>query len=224
MGLHNFEYKNFEIDRIEELPGLINYNPNLRGFQVTIPFKERILPYIDVLSEDAELTGAVNTVVLQQGQLLGYNTDVEGFSYTLAQARAGHNMHSALIFGTGGAARAVSLVFHRTGIEYKLVSRDKAKGDLMYEELKSEDIRSTDLLVNATPIGMYPDIGSAPDIPYAGLDGNQMLIDLVYNPEKTLFLERGEAKGCTILNGITMLYRQAEKTWEIWKTYLEENP
>ena len=184
----------------------------LSGFNVTIPYKESIIPYLDGLDPIAAEVGAVNTVkVLDDGRMIGYNTDVIGFYSSLLTP------HSSLVLGTGGASKAVQYVLRKNNIPYKTVSRSKEKGDLTYQGLTPEIIQSHLLIVNATPVGMVPNINDAPRLPYEAITPDHTLFDLIYNPEETLFLKHGREHGAKTINGLTMLHAQAEASWEIWK-------
>lgn len=205
-------YENFDLADLEQLPSLLQQHPDLRGFNVTIPYKEAILPYLDEIDPVALEVGAVNTVkVLTDGKLIGYNTDVLGINSSL------FTLHSSLILGTGGASKAVQFVLRKNNIPYKTVSRSKEKGDLTYQELTPEIIQSHLLIINATPVGMAPNIEEAPDIPYEAISAQHTLFDLIYNPEETLFLRYGREQGALTINGLAMLHAQAEASWKIWK-------
>ena len=190
----------------------------LSGFNVTIPYKEAIIPYLDELDPIAAEVGAVNTVkVLEDGRLVGYNTDVIGFNSSLLTSHSSPpTPHSSLVLGTGGASKAVQYVLRKNNIPFQVVSRFAEHGDLTYQELTTEIIQSHLLIINATPVGMAPNIEEAPKIPYKAITSQHTLFDLIYNPEETLFLRRGREHGATTINGLTMLYAQAEASWEIW--------
>lgn len=214
-------YKLFPIPRIDNLEGLIIENPDLRGLNVTIPYKKSVMDYLNSISEDAKAIGAVNVVKISRQEkdrmpyLSGYNTDWEGFSTSLRPLLRS-NIKKALILGTGGASAAVAYALKRLGIEYAFVSRN-AKDDAIPYRLLDKDIISEHLLiVNTTPLGMYPDISSCPDIPYEFLTSSHICYDLVYNPEITEFMRKASLKGATVKNGLEMLFRQAELSWEIW--------
>lgn len=203
------EYENYDIDDIALVREL-----DLSGFNVTSPYKEAIIPYLDELDPIAAEVGAVNTVkVLPNGRLIGYNTDVIGFAETVFGAEL---QKTALILGTGGASKAVQYALRQLGIRYSIVSRSIGKGDYQYEELTPEIIQSHLLIVNATPVGMAPNINEAPNLPYDAITPQHTLIDLIYNPDETLFLRKGKEHGAITINGLTMLHAQAEASWEIW--------
>lgn len=212
------EYLNFDINEISLLRQLVINHPDLKGLNVTIPYKEAILPYLDELDETAKAIGAVNTVkVLPNGRLKGFNTDVIGIERTLKNTIAS----PALILGTGGASKAVQYVLRHKGIPFHLVSRDPNKGHFTYETLTPAMLKEHLLIINATPVGMAPHINEAPLIPYEALTPKHVLFDLIYNPEETRFLRKGKAKGALTLNGLSMLHTQAEAAWKLWNR--EEN-
>ena len=207
------EYLNFDIEEISLIQQLVVDHPDLKGLNVTIPYKEAILPYLDTLDETAKGVGAVNTVkVLPDGRLKGYNTDVIGIERTLKNTLTS----PVLILGTGGASKAVQYVLKQHRMPYYLVSRDPSKGHFTYESLSPAIIKEYQLIINATPVGMAPNINEAPLIPYEALTPQHVLFDLIYNPEETRFLHNGKAKGALTLNGLNMLHAQAEAAWELW--------
>ena len=209
-------YENYDLESIELLPQLIEQRPDLCGFNVTIPYKEAILPYLDEIDPEAEAVGAVNTVkVMADGKLVGFNTDIIGIEVCLGPVIA-----SALILGTGGASKAVQYVLKKRHLPYYLVSQDPHKGNFTYETLTPEVIQSHLLIINATPVGMAPHINEAPAIPYEAITSQHILFDLIYNPEETLFLRNGREHGATTMNGLAMLHAQAEASWMIWNPSL----
>lgn len=209
------QYSLFELHDIREFPELIS-GTELRGLNVTIPYKEAIIPYLDELDDAAKAIGAVNTIDFKEGITKGYNTDNVGFKIALKKLIGRKKVNNALILGTGGASKAIQYSLSEIGINYSVISRTKA--DFVYEELDKEIIRSHRLIVNCTPLGTYPAIEFSPVIPYEFLTAKHLLFDLVYNPEKTLFLAHGESVGASIMNGYEMLVQQAEASWEIWNT------
>ncbi|EGD33540.1 MULTISPECIES: shikimate dehydrogenase family protein [unclassified Capnocytophaga] len=212
------EYVNFDIPTIEELPALIRTTPTLVGMNVTIPYKEAILPLLDEQSEELMTIKACNTIkVLPTGKLKGYNTDYIGFHDSLVLYLKPHH-NKALILGTGGASKAVIFTLEQLGIPYILVSRKASAQAISYASLGEEIIRSHLLIINTTPLGTSPDTQAFPPIPYEFVTDKHLLYDLIYNPEKTVFLAKGEAQGATILNGYPMLALQAEASWEIWNS------
>jgi len=214
LELPNHSYENFDLAEINEFTKLIQENSNLNGLNVTIPYKEEVIPFLTRLNEDAEKIGAVNTIKFHNNQLIGFNTDVYGFQKSIEPHLKGHHK-KALILGSGGASKAVSFVFSQLGITYKIVSRKPAKEQLSYEDL-NEVLSDYQVIVNCTPLGTHPDIDEKPQIPYHLLTPKHLLFDLIYNPPKTAFLLEGESQGAAICNGNQMLKFQAEKSWEIW--------
>jgi shikimate dehydrogenase len=212
-----YRYELFELDSIDALPVLLAQNPHLKGFNVTIPYKIQILPYLDFLSPQAQQIGAVNTVVrTEEGKIGGYNTDFVGFEQSLLELVPKPILQSlqALILGNGGAAATVKAVLEQHQIPFIIVGR--SPNLLPYEYLDKKIIAQHQLIVNTTPLGMYPDIDTAPPIPYEHLTDKHYLLDLVYNPAQTLFIKHGAAQGASTQNGLTMLHTQAEAAWAIW--------
>ncbi len=205
----DFSYTNFDIDSLEKLQSIVS-NKSLIGFNVTIPYKEEIIHHLDSINDEAKTIGAVNTVVINSsGKLIGFNTDYWGFTESL-RPHLKTNHKKALILGTGGAAKAIAYVLKQFGISFKYVSRKESDNMLInYNELQSSIIESHKLIINCTPLGTYPKIENAPEIPYEFITNQHILFDLIYNPEKTLFLKKGEARGATIINGYKMLVLQA---------------
>ena len=208
-------YKNFDLQDINELKSVFK-NEKLSGMNATIPYKEAIFPFLDKLSPEAKAIGAVNVVKFEDdGTITGYNSDYYGFKNSLLPLLK-KMPKKGLILGTGGASKAIRHTFESLDIEYTFVSRSKKEGQLTYQELTKEIIEENLLIVNSTPLGTFPKIEDCPDIPYEFLTKEHMLFDLVYNPEKTTFLQKGEEQGASILNGARMLVLQAEKSWDIW--------
>ena len=214
--MKGFEYVNFELADIGEFPELLKKDLSIAGFNVTIPYKEAIIPYLDKVSKKAKEIGAVNTIAIRNGELIGYNTDVYGFENSLAKTMSWKVLDHALILGTGGASKAIQYVLEDLGISYNLISRNKSEETLTYDELDKHMIQKVQLIVNTTPLGMHPNIDDAPNIPYQYLGPEHLLYDLIYNPEKSLFLRMGEEKGAMIKNGYDMLVLQADRSWQIW--------
>lgn len=209
------EYRKMELESIAELPKLLASHPNLRGLNVTHPYKEQIIPYLTTISPEAERIGAVNCVkVSENGTLAGHNTDYEGFAQALGEFILSERP-KALVLGTGGASKAVQAVLADKGLEFLTVSHS-GNGDLSYEELTAEIIASHLLIINTTPLGMHPNEGLCPPIPYEHLTTEHYLFDLVYNPEVTEFLRRGQKQGSMIRNGLMMFVYQAEASWQIF--------
>jgi shikimate dehydrogenase len=214
-GLHDCVYSNYSIASIDELTALLKNNPLLEGINVTIPYKELVLPFLAQQSPVVKEIKACNCIKIENGQLTGYNTDVTGFELSLL-SKLGNNHKHALILGTGGAAKAVEYVLSKLGIHYSYVSRKASPGTLSYETVTPGLLAGHTLIINTTPLGMYPNADEFPPIPYQALTGKHYLFDLVYNPEKTMFLKMGEARGAVIKNGQDMLLIQAAESWKIW--------
>ncbi|MCB9195247.1 MAG: shikimate dehydrogenase [Flavobacteriales bacterium] len=218
LGLTDCHYLNYELPTIDDLPELIErVKPS--GLNITIPYKESVIPFLDEISEEANEVGAINTLYVKylsnSYKIIGYNTDVFGFQRSIKPFIAS-NHERALILGTGGASKAVAYVLRNLGVQLTFVSRNPKSGQLSYEEINEYVIKFHPLIVNTTPVGMYPNVEEKIQLPYDSLTSDHLLIDLVYNPEETQFLKEGKNRGAKTLNGLTMLYQQAEKAWEIW--------
>ncbi len=216
-GIDDCSYSLCELSHIEEVENLLN-DSEVVGFNVTIPYKLQIIKYLDSLSVEAEAIGAVNCVAINRatGERVGYNTDIIGLRDSMLKFLGEDIPQRALILGTGGAAQAVQYLMMELGIEYLIVSRDATKGNITYDELTPEIIAEHRLIINATPLGTYPNVESFPRLPYAFLTPEHYLYDLVYNPPLTQFLEFGQQRGAKICNGLEMLTGQAEAAWRIW--------
>ena len=216
------EYVNFEIPTINDFMQVIEENPNLCGLNVTIPYKEQVIPFLDELNKDTAKIGAVNVIKivrLPKGKvkLVGYNSDIIGFTQSIEPLLQSHHK-KALILGTGGASKAVYHGLNNLGIESTFVSRTKKNNKfLTYEELTPEVMASHTVIVNTTPVGMFPKVDFCPNIPYEQLTPDHLLYDLLYNPNETLFMKKGQAQGAITKNGLEMLLLQAFAAWEIWK-------
>ena len=211
-----YSYVNFDIDDISQLPSILKENLNLKGLNVTIPYKESIIMYLDHLSPEAKNIGAVNTIkVLPNGKLIGHNTDYYGFQRSI-KSMLTEQHKAALILGTGGASKAIEYAFKEWNIPTLFVSRSAKENSIHYEELTEEIIRSHPIIVNTTPLGTYPNVNNYPKIPYSFITPQHLLYDLTYNPSSTIFMQKGEAQGAKATNGYRMLVEQAEKAWEIW--------
>lgn len=215
-GIVDCRYDLYELDAICDLNRLLNDTPELCGFNVTIPFKQQILPLLDALAPEAERIGAVNCVKREGDRWIGFNTDIVGIRATLADLLSGDLPERALVLGTGGASQAVQYVLTEMDIPFSTVSRDPAKGNYSYERLSCDVVTSSRLLINASPVGTFPLTDEAPRIDYACITPRHYLFDLVYNPAHTRFLEFGSRQGARIRNGQTMFVRQAEASWSIW--------
>ncbi|MBE0423514.1 MAG: shikimate dehydrogenase, partial [Lutibacter sp.] len=219
LGLTSCQYYNFDIPEIEEFPFLLYHREDeFRGLNVTIPYKEAIIRYLDEVDPEAQKIGAVNTIkVTDDNKLVGYNTDAYGFQKSIAPLLKSHHK-KALILGTGGASKAIAYIFKKLDINYKFVSRNEAKNMITYEMLDAEIMNDYSIVVNCTPVGTHPNIENAPAIPYQYLSDKHLLYDLIYNPAETKFLQNGKKHGASIKNGLEMLELQAEKAWEIWNS------
>jgi len=214
LGLSNYSYENFDLPNISNFKELPNQK-NLKGLNVTIPYKEQVIPYLDDLDQEAKTIGAVNTIKFTKNGLKGFNTDAYGFKKSITPNIRKHHKKS-LILGTGGASKAIAYVFDTIGIDYIYVSRNPSRTQLRYNDLDESVCNEYKIIVNCSPVGTHPNIKEKPNIPYQLLTSNHLLFDLIYNPSKTAFLKEGEQKGATIQNGYKMLELQAEKAWEIW--------
>lgn len=217
LNLKSHSYENFDLKSIEEFPNLLRHNRELKGLNVTIPYKEAIIPYLDSLDKKAASIGAVNTIKFTKDGLQGFNTDAYGFKKSIYPfLKETHKQ--ALILGTGGASKAITHVLKELGISFKKVSRTPIGSQIGYSDLNKKIIDTYTVIINCTPIGTFPDTDAKPNIPYRYLTSDHILFDLIYNPEKTAFLLAGEHKGAAICNGLKMLEFQAEKAWEIWNS------
>jgi len=215
------EYRNFPLEDISGFDALVKKEEKLAGLNVTVPYKQKVIACLDILSETAESIGAVNTISIQRSEgglkLKGDNTDVSGFRGSLEEHLEKQH-RSALVLGTGGSSKAVCFVLEQLGIAYRMVSRSAGEGRIPYESLDEDLVAHSPLIINTTPLGMHPKIHGFPEIPYGMLTPDHLLFDLVYNPALTRFLELGRQQGAKIVNGYDMLVYQAEASWKIWNT------
>jgi len=214
-GIRDCMYESFPIPEIGDLPALLAQYSDLQGLNVTIPYKQAVMSYLDELSPAAAQIGAVNCIHFKDGRKIGYNTDAIGFRRSLEPLLQPHH-NKALVLGTGGAAKAVQYVLEGLNIPYKLVSRQASADAISYGQLDAATMASHTLIINTTPLGMYPNVSAAPALPYEQLTDKHLLYDLIYNPAVTAFLQQGADRGATIKNGHEMLILQAEASWEIW--------
>ena len=223
----DYSYQNIEIQNIEDIIPYIKEHKNLKGFNVTVPYKEEILPFLDETDITAKEVGAVNTVkIYEDGRLKGFNTDVVGFERLFEETARLQDYkttsRSALILGSGGASKAVQYVLKKKGIPYKIVSRKLGMRNeelgMGYEELNTIGFEPYSIIINATPVGMFPNVNDCLELPYSTADEHNVFIDLIYNPEETLFRKKGKAQGAAAYNGLMMLHEQAEAAWNIWRT------
>jgi len=217
LGYSNREYKNFDISSIEEFNSIIKGQKQLAGLNVTIPYKEAVIPYLNKLDPQARDIGAVNTIkVLSDGQLSGFNTDVYGFEKSIQALLAAFHK-KALILGTGGASKAVAYVLNKLNIEFLFVSRtSENKNSISYPELTKNIMEEFQIVINCTPLGTYPQTEEYPPIPFEYITNRHLCYDLIYNPTETIFLKKSRLQGAITKNGLEMLELQAEKAWEIW--------
>lgn len=213
--IHDAEYVNFDVNSIEELPQKFQEYPSIKGMNVTIPYKKEIIPLLTKLDPIAAKIGAVNTIKVTSEGLVGYNTDHFGFGESLKPLLKEHHT-KALILGTGGASNAVAYALNVLEIPFRFVSRSPKMGQFSYTDLSQQIMSKYKIIINCTPLGTFPNVKDSPPIPYQFLTSEHLLYDLIYNPEKTVFLQKGEKKNATIINGQKMLELQAEKSWQIW--------
>ena len=215
--INHITYRNFDIDHIELFTSILNNTTHLKGLNVTIPYKESVIPFLDKISKKAEAIGAVNTIkITKKGKLIGYNTDCYGFSKSLKPLLKSHHK-KALILGTGGASKAVAYSLKKLNIAYYYVSRkDSKRVSYTYESLTKSIIKAHPIIINCTPLGTFPNIDDCPKIPYDGITNKHLLFDLIYNPTETKFLRLGKENMAITTNGLNMLKLQAEKAWTIW--------
>ena len=217
-NLSDHKYVNFDIQTIEDFPKIIHeFKFQLKGLNVTIPYKQEVFDYLDKVNKVARKVGAVNTIkVTKKGNLKGYNTDVVGFRDSIEPFLQPHHT-KALILGTGGASKAVAYVLKDLGIKYLKVSRNpQKKKEIAYSDLTKKLLTKYTVIINCSPLGTFPKVNQKPDIPYHFIGANHLLYDLIYNPKKTAFLQEGESRGAQIKNGLEMLELQAEESWRIW--------
>jgi shikimate dehydrogenase len=217
-GLTDCRYESFSIPSISELTKILKENPSLCGLNVTIPYKEQVLSFLHEKSALVKKINACNCIKIENGKLTGHNTDAPAFEQSLKEKLQTHHT-KALILGTGGAAKAVEFSLRQLKISYKYVSRKPSAKNFSYEQLTDDLMQEYTLIINTTPLGMHPNVVEAPPIPYHALNSKHYLFDLVYNPAKTLFLQKGEEQGAAIKNGYEMLVLQAEESWRIWNDH-----
>ena len=218
--IENCSYENYPLTNIGQLTDLIK-DTDLEGLNVTIPYKSSVIKYIDKADPESDAIGAVNVIKIHRRnnktELYGFNSDIMGIRDTIVPVIIS-GIKNALVLGTGGSSKAVCFVLKSLNVPYTLISREKKPSCLTYSEITPELIRNSRLIINTTPLGMFPDVNSKPDLRYEFLGRKHILFDLVYNPEMTAFLKTGQERGCTVLSGLKMLYSQAERSWEIWNS------
>lgn len=216
-------YDNYEIPSIDLLPEIIASNPELKGLNVTIPYKQQVIPYLDNMSQEARAIGAVNVIRVERHgtsvSLKGYNSDVIGFTQSIEPMLESYHT-KALILGTGGASKAIDFSLRSLGLETVFVSRSEKDNTIRYKDITADVVREYKVIVNCTPVGMFPNTEECPDIPYQALDSKNLLYDLIYNPDTTLFMKKGAERKASVKNGLEMLLLQAFASWELWnRTY-----
>ena len=213
-------YENFEIQSIDQLQEVLDTNPNLRGLNVTIPYKEKVIEFLDNITPEAQAIGAVNVIRIshegKKTKLKGYNSDVIGFTKSIEPMLDSNWHKKALILGTGGASKAINFGLKSLGLETVFVSRYQRPGTIQYESITPEVIREYNVIINCTPLGMYPHTEECPKLPYEAMDYHTILYDLIYNPDETLFMKKGRERGAEVKNGLEMLLLQAFASWEFW--------
>ena len=214
----NSAYELFEIPTIKQLPEIFQQHPNLRGLNVTIPYKQQVMEYVDELDPVAERIGAVNTVRIEKGKKVGFNSDYYGFRDSLLPWLNNTSVDQALVLGTGGASRAVVCALQDLNVDCTYVSRQTSEKAISYAELLEKDIKDYSLIINTTPLGMSPDTASYPDLNYNQITSEHFCYDLVYNPEETAFMRLAKQQGAQSKNGLEMLHKQAEKSWVFWNS------
>ncbi|GAB3826927.1 shikimate dehydrogenase family protein [Pontibacter rugosus] len=215
-GITDAAYELYEIPQIENLPSLLEQEPELVGLNVTVPYKEQVLPFLDALDSAAASIGAVNTIKIREGQSIGYNTDYIGFKTTLEDFYPEQQREQALVLGTGGAAKAVWAALNALNIPFKRVSRNEAEGQLTYAQLGPEIVATHNLIINTTPLGMFPEVKEAPTLSFNSITSKHYVYDLVYNPEYTLLMQKCAERGANTINGLPMLHAQANAAWQVW--------
>jgi len=215
LHLHDCEYSNFDMQTIKEFPEVIA--KGVKGLNITIPYKEQVIHFLDDIDKEALEIGAVNTIKISNNKIKGFNTDVYGFEESLKPLLQKHHT-KALVLGTGGASKAVTFVLKKLSIDYLVISRNPIKNQISYQEITKSILKEYTVIINCTPLGTYPEVAICPDIPYRYIMDKHLLYDLIYNPIKSKFLSKGEERGASISNGLKMLELQAEKSWEIWNS------
>jgi shikimate dehydrogenase len=217
-GLRDYHYELFPLNKIQEIKTLLKENKDLCGLNVTLPYKEQVIKFLDEIDPVAKKIGAVNVIKVENGKLKGFNTDSDAFFETIEKWLPKDRVFKALVLGSGGSSKAVQQALVKLGIEFKVVSREKGKADYSYEEInqKPDVITNSHLLINTTPLGMNPETHAMPPIDMDNITKDHYVYDLIYNPARTEFLQKAEMRGAVIKNGLEMLHVQAEKSWQIW--------
>lgn len=217
-GLRDYHYELFPLNNIQEIENLIENTKGLSGLNVTLPYKELVMKYLDEVDPEAKKIGAVNVIKIQNGKRKGFNTDSDAFYETIEKWLPKDRTFHALVLGTGGSSKSVQKALIKLKIDYKLVSREASRGNFIYQDLEKKPklISDSHLIINTTPLGMHPNTNSMPPIDYEYLSSDHYVYDLIYNPARTMFLQKAEIRGATAKNGLEMLHVQAEKSWTIW--------
>ncbi len=217
-GIDDCRFETFPIGSINEFSSLLKNNPSLKGLSVTIPYKEQVLQYVDDISDEVKVIGATNSIKISNGKLTAYNTDIAGFERSFVKLLKPHHT-KAMILGTGGASKAVQYVLTKLNIDFLVVTRNKRSGDqITYDDIDEAVMKKYAVIINCSPVGMYPNDTIAPAIPYQLISADHYLYDLVYKPAETLFLKNGKERGAAVENGYEMLLIQAEESWRIWNS------
>ncbi|WP_209399535.1 shikimate dehydrogenase [Pseudozobellia sp. WGM2] len=216
LGLANYSYENFDLQDINEFSDVLRKTSSLKGLNVTIPYKQEVIPFMNSLDSQAEQIGAVNTIQFTKNGPKGFNTDAYGFENTIKPFLQDYHK-KALILGTGGASKAVAFVLSELQIDSVFVSRNPSDEQMSYTDLNDKVFEEYTVLINCTPLGTHPNVEKKPNIPYQAITEKHLLFDLIYNPSKTAFLQEGESRGARICNGHRMLELQADRAWEIWQ-------
>lgn len=217
-GITDSSYKLFELSDIGQFPALLASQPDLKGLNVTIPYKEAVISFLDELDEETARIGAVNVIRIEGGRTKGFNSDYQGFKKSLENFLGAAGWVQALVLGTGGASKAVNAALRHLQIPYQVVSRQPGQGLITYADLSPDLLEAYSLIINTTPLGTYPNTETCPDLPYQALGPQHFLFDLVYNPAETVFLRKGREAGAKTQNGYEMLVLQAEAAWQIWNS------
>jgi shikimate dehydrogenase len=217
-GLRDHHYELFPLNNIKELENLITSTKGLTGLNVTLPYKEQVMTFLDEVDPQAKKIGAVNVIKIKDGKRKGYNTDSDAFFETIEKWLPKDKVYQALVLGSGGSSKAVQEALVKLGVKFRIVSRDAKKGDLTYDQVNKDAklITESQLIINTTPLGMHPKTDTMPPIDFENISAGHYVYDLIYNPARTQFLQKAEMHGATIKNGLEMLHIQAEKSWKIW--------
>ncbi|MBL7835298.1 MAG: shikimate dehydrogenase [Cyclobacteriaceae bacterium] len=217
-GLRDYHYELFPLTKIQDIEKLLTENKSLSGLNVTLPYKEQVIKYLNEIDPKAKEIGAVNVIKIEQGKLKGYNTDSDAFFETIEKWLPKDKNFKALVLGSGGSSKAVQQALTKLDISFKIVSREKTSGNYTYEEINANgpEIEASNLIINTTPLGMHPNESAMPPLSTEHITRDHYVYDLIYNPARTQFLQKAEIRGATIKNGLEMLHVQAEKSWTIW--------